>query len=101
MVYLAKDLKGDKDTITVDVVKRTNAICKTSDFKAIDALHIFHTILSRELPPERFGAIVNLIAATELRATTEEIEDSLVCSLKYFNDFKNYGYFILSKYTIF
>lgn len=50
------------------------------DFKRVDTMHIFHSILSRELPPERFGAMINLILAMRQCATTEEIEDSLVCN---------------------
>lgn len=81
MVYIAKDLKGDKDTITVDAIKRLQPY-NMPECKSIDAMHISQTILSRELPPERFGGIINLVAATELRVTTEEIEDSLVCTMQ-------------------
>lgn len=49
------------------------------DFKRVDTMHIFQTILLRELQPERFGGVINLLLAMCPRATTEEIKDSLVC----------------------
>lgn len=82
-IELAKALKGDRQTITVDTVRQSNWH-NTDDFKSIDAAHILNTILSRDLPPERFGAIINLILATNLRASTEEeIEDSLVWNYRF------------------
>lgn len=76
-------LKGDKDRITVDIIKEPtwNSM---PDFKRVDTMHIFHTILSRELPPKCFGAIINLELAMRRCATTEEIEDSLVCQTAVF-----------------
>lgn len=77
IIGLANALKGEKKEITVDDVKRHS---KTEqDFKCVDCMHIFHTILSRELPPERIGAIINLMLATRPTASTENVEDALVC----------------------
>lgn len=78
-IELSKALKGDRGTITVDTVKESNSD-NSEDFKCVDAMHILNAILSRELPPERFGAIINLILATSRCVTTKEIEDSLVCN---------------------
>lgn len=76
-IDLAKKLNGEKDKITVETVKEQ---CKMDpDYKSVDSMHVVHTILSRELPPERFGAIINLMLTMRPSATTEEIEDSLVC----------------------
>lgn len=82
IIDLAKALKGEKGKITVDTVKEHSK--KEPDYKCVDSMHIFHTILLRELPPERIGGIINLILATRPSATTEEVEDSLVCNLQFF-----------------
>lgn len=79
-------MKGEKGTITVDTIKdRTGNTMP--DFKYIDVMHIYQTILSRELPPERYGAIINLELANRQSATIEEVEDSLVRNRKYSNKF--------------
>lgn len=48
------------------------------DYKSVDSMHIFRAILSRDLPPERIGGIINLVLTTRPSATIDEIEDSLV-----------------------
>lgn len=76
-IDLAKKLNGEKDKITVEIVKEQ---CKMDpDYKSVDSMHVVHTILSRELPPERIGALINLMLIMRPSATNEEIEDSLVC----------------------
>lgn len=77
VVELAKPMKGEKAEITVDDVKKHSK--SVEDYKTLDGMHILHTILSRDLPPERFGAIINLILSTRPSASTEDIEDALVC----------------------
>lgn len=86
VIDLAKNLKGDKDTITVDSFNHSTSN-NMPDFKRVDQMHTFQTILLRELPPERIGAIINLILTTRQCATTEEIEDSLVSNVQYLNMF--------------
>lgn len=79
-IDLAKNMKGDKNIITVDMVKNPTWN-NLPDFKTVDQMHIFQAIVSRELPPERFGGVINLLLATRQCATMEEIEDSLVCNI--------------------
>lgn len=79
-IDLAKKLKGEKDKITVDTVKEQ---CKLDpDYKSVDAMHIFHAILSRELPAERISGIIHMVLTTRPSATTDEIEDSLVFTIQ-------------------
>lgn len=75
-INLAKILEGEKNKITVDIVKEHSK--SEPDYKCVDSMHIINTILSRELPAERFGGIINIILAMRPSATTKEIEDSLV-----------------------
>lgn len=77
-IDLTKTMKGDNTKITMDDVKEYSK--SVQDYKSLDSMHILHSILLRDLPQERFGAIINLILATRPSASTEEIEDSLVCS---------------------
>lgn len=77
VIDLGKTLKGEKNRITVNAIKEPTWN-NMPNFKRVDAIHILNTILSRDLPPERFGAIINLELATRRRAPTGEIEDSLV-----------------------
>lgn len=81
MINIARKLNGEKEKITVETVKEQ---CKMDpDYKTVDGMHVLHTILLRELPPERIGGIINLVLSTRPSATTEEIEDSLVCNDQY------------------
>lgn len=73
---LLKPMKGEEDRITVAVMRGKSK--KKHDYYIIDEMHIFSTILSRELPTERFGGIINLHLTKLSTATDEEIEDSLV-----------------------
>lgn len=85
---MAKSLHGEKEKITEDTIKKS-MWNRMPDFKCVDSTHIFHTILSRELPPERIGGVINLKLATRRCATTEEVEDSLVCLRVIFASMKN------------
>lgn len=81
MIDIARKLNGEKEKITLGTVKEQ---CKMDpDYKTVDGMHVLHTILLRELPPERIGGLINLVLSTRPSATTEEIEDSLVCNDQY------------------
>lgn len=62
--------------IEVDaIVERSKAL---PEYKLIDNIKILQAIFSRELPPERFNGLINLIYSTRPSATTKEIENALV-----------------------
>lgn len=69
-------MKGEKGRITVDIVKKHSK--SEPDYKLVDSMHILHTILSRQLPPERIGGIINLNLATRPSSSTEDVEEALV-----------------------
>ena len=76
-------LHGKAHRITVDIIKENSeSMTDSENYEYVDNMHIFHTILSRELPSERIAGIINLILAKRAEATTKEIEDSLVCNLE-------------------
>lgn len=77
---LAKGLNGDDEKITVDALKEESK--EEPNYKRVDVVHIFHTISSRQLPPERIGGIINMLMRPS--STVEEIENSLVCNLPFF-----------------
>lgn len=98
---IAERLNGENDRITVDTINEPNSN-DMPDFKWIDGMHILQTILSRQLPPECYGGIINLILATQLaNATTEEIEDSLVSTMEYLNKLKFLGWCIYHHFVFF
>lgn len=57
------------------IVERSKAL---PEYKLIDNIKILQSIFSRELPPERFNGLINLIYSTRPSAATKEIENALV-----------------------
>lgn len=49
-----------------------------AEYRIIDNANILQAMLSRQLPPERIGGLVNLIAATRPSAQEDEIQKALV-----------------------
>lgn len=56
----------------------TASIKSMIDYKIIDHLKIFQTILLRRLQPEQFNAVINTMYATRPSATSQEFETALV-----------------------
>lgn len=68
--------KGDNDKIDMDAVKERSKTLP--EHKMIDNIKIIQSIFSRQLPPERFNGLINLIYASRPSATPKEIESALV-----------------------
>lgn len=76
MCGLAELTTSDNSTIDVNMIRDHSKT--VPEYKVIDSVKIFQTVLSNQLPPERTSGIINLIYATRLSATTEEIQSALV-----------------------
>lgn len=48
------------------------------DYEAVEKADLLNTILSRELPQERFNGVLSIILAFRNGASDEEMDDALV-----------------------
>ena len=67
---------GNFMKINVDTVK--DYASREAEYRVVDNANIMASILSKQLPAERIGGLVNLMAVTRASATEAEIQKALV-----------------------
>lgn len=73
---MAECISGPK--ITTSKVRSYIESYGVNDYPVVDNADILRTILSRELPPERYNGIISLILAFRDGASDEEMDKALV-----------------------
>lgn len=76
MTTLAVRMYGQFSKINVDTVKEYAK--QGVEYRAVDNANILQSMLSKQLPPERIGGLVNLMAVARSSATEDEIQKALV-----------------------
>lgn len=78
MGLLAETLHGKNSTINVDTVKGITRSRHLENGDQMDQAYVLKALLSKQLPPERVNAIINVILMVRRNATDDEIENTLV-----------------------
>lgn len=78
MGLLAETLHGKNSTINVDAVKGIRRSRHLENGDQMDQAYVLKVQLSKQLPPERVNAIINVILMVRRNATDDEIENTLV-----------------------
>lgn len=77
------DLSKKSENSTIHVNEFQIKSKDVPDYKILDNANILQTILSKQLPSERFNGLVNLIYAVRPSATSEEVQSALVKEFKF------------------